>query len=116
MKSLSALSKRRHLILVAEAGADNDRVAMDKNSAFRASSFNEAAAGCPNRAKNASTRTRSMQISSHLCVCVLAEDFAGSRCRPRNCLTASVPFNKLLETQQMIHRQGGRVASVSPVN
>jgi hypothetical protein len=27
-----------------------------------------------------------------------------------------VPFNKLLETQQMIHRQGGRVASVSPVN
>ncbi|MFM8276340.1 MAG: phycobilisome rod-core linker polypeptide [Cyanobium sp.] len=27
-----------------------------------------------------------------------------------------VPFNKLLEAQQMIHRQGGRVASVSPVN
>ena len=27
-----------------------------------------------------------------------------------------VPFNKLLETQQMIHRQGGRVASVTPVN
>jgi hypothetical protein len=27
-----------------------------------------------------------------------------------------VPFNKLLETQQMIHRMGGRVASVSPVN
>lgn len=27
-----------------------------------------------------------------------------------------VPFNKLLETQQMIHRQGGRVVSVSPVN
>jgi hypothetical protein len=27
-----------------------------------------------------------------------------------------VPFNKMLEYQQMIHRQGGRVASVSPVN
>jgi hypothetical protein len=27
-----------------------------------------------------------------------------------------VPFNKLLEAQQAIHRQGGRVASVSPVN
>jgi phycoerythrin-associated linker protein len=27
-----------------------------------------------------------------------------------------VPFNKMLETQQMIHRQGGRVVSVSPVN
>jgi len=27
-----------------------------------------------------------------------------------------VPFNKLLETQQMIHRQGGRVTSVTPVN
>ena len=27
-----------------------------------------------------------------------------------------VPFNKLLEAQQMIHRQGGRVASVTPVN
>ncbi|MBD2548835.1 phycobilisome rod-core linker polypeptide [Microcystis elabens FACHB-917] len=27
-----------------------------------------------------------------------------------------VPFNKLLEAQQMIHRQGGRVASLSPVN
>jgi hypothetical protein len=27
-----------------------------------------------------------------------------------------VPFDKLLEAQQMIHRQGGRVASVSPVN
>jgi hypothetical protein len=27
-----------------------------------------------------------------------------------------VPFNKLLETQQMIHRMGGRVASVTPVN
>ena len=27
-----------------------------------------------------------------------------------------VPFNKLLEAQQAIHRQGGRVASVTPVN
>lgn len=27
-----------------------------------------------------------------------------------------VPFNKLLEAQQVIHRQGGRVASVTPVN
>ncbi|WP_038001583.1 phycobilisome rod-core linker polypeptide [Synechococcus sp. RS9917] len=27
-----------------------------------------------------------------------------------------VPFNKMLEAQQMIHRQGGRVASVTPVN
>ena len=27
-----------------------------------------------------------------------------------------VPFNKLLEAQQRIHRQGGRVASVTPVN
>lgn len=27
-----------------------------------------------------------------------------------------VPFDKLLQAQQMIHRQGGRVASVSPVN
>ena len=27
-----------------------------------------------------------------------------------------VPFNKMLEYQQMIHRQGGRVASVTPVN
>ena len=27
-----------------------------------------------------------------------------------------VPFDKLLETQQAIHRQGGRVASVTPVN
>ena len=27
-----------------------------------------------------------------------------------------VPFDKMLETQQMIHRQGGRVASVTPVN
>jgi phycoerythrin-associated linker protein len=27
-----------------------------------------------------------------------------------------VTFDKLLETQQMIHRQGGRVASVTPVN
>jgi hypothetical protein len=27
-----------------------------------------------------------------------------------------VTFDKMLETQQMIHRQGGRVASVSPVN
>jgi phycoerythrin-associated linker protein len=27
-----------------------------------------------------------------------------------------IPFNKLLEAQQMIHRQGGRVTSVTPVN
>lgn len=27
-----------------------------------------------------------------------------------------VPFDKMLETQQQIHRQGGRVASVTPVN
>lgn len=27
-----------------------------------------------------------------------------------------VPFNKMLETQQTIHRQGGRVVSVTPVN
>jgi hypothetical protein len=27
-----------------------------------------------------------------------------------------VPFDKLLEAQQSIHRQGGRVASVTPVN
>jgi hypothetical protein len=27
-----------------------------------------------------------------------------------------IPFNKLLEAQQAIHRQGGRVASVMPVN
>jgi phycoerythrin-associated linker protein len=27
-----------------------------------------------------------------------------------------IPFNKLLEAQQAIHRQGGRVASVTPVN
>jgi hypothetical protein len=27
-----------------------------------------------------------------------------------------VPFNKMLEAQQAIHRQGGRVVSVSPVN
>jgi hypothetical protein len=27
-----------------------------------------------------------------------------------------VPFNKMLETQQAIHRQGGRVVSVTPVN
>jgi phycoerythrin-associated linker protein len=27
-----------------------------------------------------------------------------------------VPFNKLLETQQMLHRQGARVVNVSPVN
>jgi len=27
-----------------------------------------------------------------------------------------VPFNQLLEAQQMIHRQGGRVTSVTPVN
>ncbi|MCT0214966.1 phycobilisome linker polypeptide, partial [Synechococcus sp. CS-1330] len=27
-----------------------------------------------------------------------------------------VTFDKMLETQQMIHRQGGRVASVTPVN
>jgi hypothetical protein len=27
-----------------------------------------------------------------------------------------VTFDKMLETQQTIHRQGGRVVSVSPVN
>ncbi len=27
-----------------------------------------------------------------------------------------IPFDKMLEAQQMIHRQGGRVASVTPVN
>jgi hypothetical protein len=27
-----------------------------------------------------------------------------------------VPFDKMLEAQQQIHRQGGRVASVTPVN
>lgn len=27
-----------------------------------------------------------------------------------------IPFNKLLEYQQQIHREGGRVASVTPVN
>ncbi|MEB3331454.1 MAG: phycobilisome rod-core linker polypeptide [Synechococcaceae cyanobacterium] len=27
-----------------------------------------------------------------------------------------IPFNKLLETQQQIHREGGRIASITPVN
>ncbi len=38
------------------------------------------------------------------------------RLHKRSNMVRFVPFNKLLETQQMIHRQGGRVASVSPVN
>lgn len=38
------------------------------------------------------------------------------RLHKRSNVVRFVPFNKLLETQQMIHRQGGRVASVSPVN
>mgnify|MGYP003845602257 FL=1 len=27
-----------------------------------------------------------------------------------------IPFNKLLEYQQQIHREGGRIASITPVN
>ena len=38
------------------------------------------------------------------------------RLHKRSSTVRFVPFNKLLEAQQMIHRQGGRVASVSPVN
>jgi phycoerythrin-associated linker protein len=37
------------------------------------------------------------------------------RLHKRSSTVRFVPFNKLLETQQMIHRQGGRVASVTPV-
>ena len=38
------------------------------------------------------------------------------RLHKRSSTVRFVPFNKLLEAQQMIHRQGGRVASVTPVN
>lgn len=38
------------------------------------------------------------------------------RLHKRSNVVRFVPFDKLLEAQQMIHRQGGRVASVSPVN
>ncbi|MEA5412896.1 phycobilisome rod-core linker polypeptide [Synechococcus sp. BA-120 BA3] len=38
------------------------------------------------------------------------------RLHKRSNIVRFVPFNKLLEAQQMIHRQGGRVASVTPVN
>ena len=37
------------------------------------------------------------------------------RLHKRSSTVRFVPFNKLLETQEMIHRQGGRVASVTPV-
>jgi len=38
------------------------------------------------------------------------------RLHKRSSIVRFVPFDKLLEAQQAIHRQGGRVASVTPVN
>ena len=38
------------------------------------------------------------------------------RLHKRSSTVRFVTFDKMLETQQMIHRQGGRVASVTPVN
>jgi hypothetical protein len=38
------------------------------------------------------------------------------RLHKRSSTVRFVPFDKLLEAQQAIHRQGGRVASVTPVN
>jgi hypothetical protein len=42
--------------------------------------------------------------------------FNNYRLHKRSNTVRFVPFNKMLEYQQMIHRQGGRVASVTPVN
>ncbi|WP_416238304.1 phycobilisome rod-core linker polypeptide [Synechococcus sp. CCY9202] len=42
--------------------------------------------------------------------------FSNYRLHKRSNRVRFIPFNKLLEYQQQIHREGGRVASVTPVN
>jgi len=42
--------------------------------------------------------------------------FNNSRLHKRSNRVLFVPFNKLLEVQQQVQRQGGRIASLTPVN
>jgi phycoerythrin-associated linker protein len=42
--------------------------------------------------------------------------FNNYRLHKRSNRVRFIPFNKLLEYQQQIHREGGRIASISPVN
>ena len=47
---------------------------------------------------------------------LLLTGFSNYRLHKRSNRVRFIPFNKLLEYQQQIHREGGRVASVTPVN
>ncbi len=42
--------------------------------------------------------------------------FNNYRLHKRSNRVRFIPFNKLLEYQQQIHREGGRIASITPVN
>jgi len=42
--------------------------------------------------------------------------FSNYRLHKRSNRVRFIPFNKLLQYQQQIHREGGRVASITPVN
>jgi len=42
--------------------------------------------------------------------------FSNFRLHKRSNRVRFIPFNKLLEYQQQIHREGGRIASITPVN
>jgi phycoerythrin-associated linker protein len=42
--------------------------------------------------------------------------FSNYRLHKRSNRVRFIPFNKLLEYQQQIHREGGRIASITPVN
>jgi phycoerythrin-associated linker protein len=42
--------------------------------------------------------------------------FNNYRLHKRSNRVRFIPFNKLLQYQQQIHREGGRIASITPVN
>jgi phycoerythrin-associated linker protein len=42
--------------------------------------------------------------------------FCNYRLPKRSNRVRFIPYNKLLEYQQQIHREGGRIASITPVN
>lgn len=42
--------------------------------------------------------------------------FNNYRLHKRSNRVRFIPFNKMLEYQQQIHREGGRIASITPVN
>jgi phycoerythrin-associated linker protein len=71
----------------------------------------------PTRAANESITQSARGIGEKTRVYrVEATGLTNYRLHKRSSIVRFVPFDKLLEAQQAIHRQGGRVASISPVN